>query len=442
MENITLDRDQQKQARILTQLIAGKLTTTEAAVALGRSIRWVERRRPRFRELGIAALVHGNTGRVPTNAISPAVRKEIQGFAEDKYIGFNFQHLTEKLQEVEGMAISARSVHRICREKGITPPRSQKRRPRHRKRRERRAQEGDMLQLDGSPHDWLEGRGPRLTLITDIDDAVGHKWREFREGEDLEGYMRVLQEVVEERGVPGSIYTDRTVIVFGASRKFKPLPDEPAGPSQFGRVLEELGVTAILAGSPQAKGRVERSHGIDQDRLCSELRLARACTLKEANVVLKKHLRDVNRRFIKPATNPNPSWRPRPKTDLREIFCIKEPRTVAKNNTVRVYGQIIDIPPGPKKRSYADAVVIVHRRYDGTTGVFLDGVRIGGTPPLPRPSPRAKDLSASAPHPEKTGTPQSIRTAQTVAAHIAWEAIAELEMDRKTTRPPTKSLPT
>jgi transposase len=384
MEHVTLDRHRQHQARILSQLLAGKITTKEAAASLSLSVRWVERMRPAFREQGPAALVHGNTGRSPRNALPPEFRQMIQALARDTYAGLNFQHFTEKLGEVEGIQVSPRSVHRICREADITPPRPQKRRSVHRRRRPRCARAGELLQLDGSPHDWLEGRGPRLTLITHIDDATSFKWASFREGEDLEGYMRVFQTVVEERGIPGAIYSDRTVIVAGASRRFKPHQDRPDIPSQFRRALDELGVAVILANSPQAKGRVERSHGVDQDRLVSELRLAGAGTLEQANTVLVKHLQDVNRRFGVPPKDPTPAWRPRPSTDLREIFCLKEQRVVAKDNTVRVFGDIIDIPPGPHRRSYADTRVLVHRRYDRTVGIFLDGVRIGGSPPLPR----------------------------------------------------------
>jgi transposase len=385
MEFVTLDRHRQNQARILSQLLAGKITTREAAASLSLSVRWVERMRPAFREQGPAALLHGNTGRSPGNALPPDLREKIQALAGGTYAGLNFQHFTEKLCEVEGIQVSPRSVHRICSEANISPPRPQKRRSAHRRRRPRCPREGDLLQLDGSPHDWLEGRGPRLTLITHIDDATSFKWATFREGEDLEGYMRVFQTVVEERGIPSAIYSDRTVIVAGASRRFKPHHDRPDIPSQFRRALDELGVAVILANSPQAKGRVERSHGVDQDRLVSELRLARACTLDQAASVLVQHLADVNRRFVVPAHDPSPAWRPRPSSDLREIFCLKEQRVVAKDNTVRVYGDIIDIPPGPQRRSYADSRVLVHRRYDRTVGIFLDGLRIGGTPPLPLP---------------------------------------------------------
>jgi transposase len=388
METITLDRKQQAQARVLNQLLEGRISTGEAAASLGKSIRWVEGKRPVFRREGVEALVHGNTGKVPWNAAVDAKRAKVLALVRGKYAGFNFQQLTEKLNEDEGVKISPSTLRRYCLADGITPPWPQKRRRLHRKRRERRRQEGELLQLDGSPHDWLEGRGPRMTLINFIDDATGKKWREFREGEDLEGYMRIMWRVIEENGVPGAIYTDRTVIVAGVSQKYRALTDEPPGPSQLGRALGELGVAIILANSAQAKGRVERTHGTDQDRLVSELRLAKACTLDDANAVLKAYDKRYGRRFTVAPADTTPAWRPRPDGNLADVFCIKEARVVANDNTVRCYGRIIDIPPGPAKRSYAGSHVQVYRRYDGTTGVFLEGRRIGGDPARSKRAPR------------------------------------------------------
>lgn len=394
---MALDRKQQKQIRILTQLVSGKLTTQEAAAALDKSVRWVERKRPAFRDRGAEALIHGNTGRIPSNVTPLAVQQSIVKLAKNKYFRFGHQQLTEMLNEREGIQVCRQTIRTLCIANDAPAPKPQKRRERHRKRRDRRTQEGELIQGDGSPHDWLEGRAQKMTLINLIDDATGKKWGHFFEEETLEGYMWVFRDMVEECGVPGSFYTDRTVIVAGASLRFKPMTDEPPGPSQFGRAMEELGVTVILANSPQAKGRVERTHGTDQDRFCSFARLDGATNLNEANVVLHKdHLPDFNKRFTVPAANSISAWGPTPtRAVLDEIFCIKEPRTVARNNTVRVYGRTIDIAPGPNKRSYAGERVVVHRRFDLTTGVFLDGVRIGGDKPLPRSRTRRKSASVT-----------------------------------------------
>lgn len=384
METITVTQKHQTKAKILTSLLEGGLTIEEAASALGLSVRQVERLRPAYRRAGIAALVHGNTGKKPWNAVSQKVRDRALQLVEFKYVGFNHQHTVDMFGSVERFFMSRHTLRRICLADGKRTPRPQKRRSRHRSRRDRREQEGQMLQMDGSPHDWLEGRGPKLMLINGVDDATGTKWARFREGEDLEGYVEVFLNVVEAKGLPDAIYTDETGITAGASTRFKNSPVIPKL-SQFSRMLKDVGVAVILANSAQAKGRVERTHGTDQDRLVSLLRLAGASTLEEANVVLQYHLDDFNARFTVPAKNPTPAWRTAPsRRELNEIFSMQEQRKVANDNTVRVYGRIIDIPPGPGRRSYAGATVTVHRRFDRTVGVFYQGARIGGDRSQPR----------------------------------------------------------
>src|SRR5579872_2910133 len=379
MENITLDRTAQQRLSALTQLLSGSITTAEAANALGLSVRQIERLRSRFRERGAAALVHGNSGRRPANRVSEEERQQIVYLARGKYEGFNFEHFTEMLAEDEGIHVSADTVRRTCLAAGVTPPKQQRRRPKRRDRREPCAQEGELLQLDGSIHDWLEGRGPKLVLINAIDDATKWKWGRFFEAETLEGYAEVLSIVIRERGVPLAAYHDGLSSVRQGRRFSKAVSDHTK--AQLRRAYEELGVVCIIAGSPQAKGRVERTHGTDQDRLCSLLRLHHACTLEQANAVLQLHLRQVNRKFTRPAANPTPAWQPRPRTHLADVFCIKEDRVVSGDNTVKVYGRLIDIPAGSPRRNYAGCRVQIHRRFDTTIGVFFDGRRIAGTPP-------------------------------------------------------------
>lgn len=390
MENMTLNRQRQRRAWILIQLVAGKINTAEAASSLGLSIRQIERLRPAYQERGVAALIHANSGKHPRNTLTLTTQRRIVDLLEKKYAGFNYQHFTDMLNEIEGIAVSRSTVRRNCIQAQQPAMKPQKRRTRHRSRRERRHHEGEMIQLDGSPHDWLEGRGPKLTLINGIDDATGIKWGRFRESEDLEGYMQLLRNVIEDKGIPSSVYTDRTVIAAGSSNGFRPQREHAYGSSQFKRVLQELGITLLLAESPQAKGRVERTHGTDQDRLCSLLRLAKASTLEEANVVLQFHLADVNQRFTVVPIDDTPEWRstPPPRA-LDEIFCIKEQRRVANDNTVKIHGTIFDIAPGPGSQSYSGAAVDIHRRYDVTIGIFLNGKRIAGVAPLPRSKPKA-----------------------------------------------------
>ena len=211
--------------------------------------------------------------------------------AKGKYRGFNDRHLTEKLVEQEKLEISREKVRQILRCAGIASPRK-RRGNKHRSRRERKAAEGMMLQVDGSPHDWLEGRGPSLCLIGAIDDATGKVvGAMFVEAESTWGYFRLFSEIFNKHGLPQSVYADRHS-VFWTDRE--PTIEEQLNnqrpTTEVGRGLEELGVTLIPAGSPQAKGRIERLWGTFQDRLVSELRRARAKTPSQAQVVLERYL--------------------------------------------------------------------------------------------------------------------------------------------------------
>jgi hypothetical protein len=227
---------------------------------------------------------------------------------------------------------------------------------------------GMMLQADGSDHDWLEGRGPRLCLIAFIDDATSEVVAGlFREEEDAAGYMLGLQEIGLSHGLPLSLYADRHTIF--RSPKEATLEQQLAGKgpkSQFGRALEQLGIEYIPAHSPQAKGRIERLFETLQDRLVKELREANACTLDQANAVLVEYLSRFNHQFAKTETQPGNAYREWP-ADLRpaDVLCFKYTRTVANDNTISFDGHTLQIPPGPQRRSYARARVHVRLHLDG-----------------------------------------------------------------------------
>jgi len=252
-----------------------------------------------------------------------------------------------------------------------------------------------LLQIDGSRHDWLEGRGPYLSLVGGIDDATGLvPWAVFREQEDAQGYFQLLREVVRRCGVPLAVYSDRHGIFFPTRKELtieEALADHRE-PTQFGRLLEELGVELILARSPQGKGRVERLWGTFQDRLASELRLANATTLAQADDVLHRYLGRHNRRFVVPATDPTPAWLPWPKgRPLDELFCFKYRRVVANDHTIRLRAQVIaippqplraqviDIPPQPHRLSFAKVAVELREHFDGRLQVYYEGRRLTET---------------------------------------------------------------
>ena len=339
-EHLALDNEAQKRAMVLTKLLAGEWTNQQAAVALGVSQRQLRRLKKVYHREGAAGLVHGNRGRQPSHALPEEIRTRVVELAKARYIGFNHQHLTEKLAEDEGLELSRSSVSRIVSAAGLQPPRP-RRAPKHRSRRERLPQEGMLLQADGSRHLWLGSDAPYLTLIGGIDDATGEMaWAVFREQEDAQGYMLWLQAVVQRKGIPLALYLDRHGIFRPNPKQRKTLEEQLAGeqqPTQFGRVLRDLNITAIYAMSPQAKGRIERAWGTLQSRLTSELRLAGARTLADAQQVLERYLPRFNEHFMVPAAQPGSAYRPVP-TDFvaEEVFSFKYGRTVAADNTVHL----------------------------------------------------------------------------------------------------------
>jgi len=334
----------------------------EAAKVMGVSERHGWRILAAYRKEGAAALAHGNRGRTPANSIPLAIRQQVIAMAEGRYSGVNHTHLAELLAEREGITLSRSTLRRLLSGAGLSSPR-RGRRPRHRYRRQRMPQEGILLQLDGSHHRWLETRGPWLSLILAIDDATGTvPYALFREQEDTLGYLELLKVIINQCGVPLGVYTDRDSI-FHVARG----PSNGTGPlTQFGRALRELGITHVLAHSPEAKGRVERANGTFQDRLVSELRLNGASTIVEANLTLWDFLPRFNKRFGVPAAQPGQAYRPlSPELDPDGILCIKERRRVARDNTVQYRQRTLQLFPDADRISYAGAYVEIQERLDG-----------------------------------------------------------------------------
>jgi hypothetical protein len=236
-----------------------------------------------------------------------------------------------------------------------------------------------MLQLDGSPHDWLMGRGPKLTLLLAVDDATGTVPAAlFRDQEDTQGYLLLFQDIVRRHGIPLAVYTDRHAVFQHRRTLWEEEHQTTKGiPTQFARALRELGVTQIFALSPEAKGRVERANGTFQDRLVAELRLAGASNAAEANTVLAEFLPRFDERFGVPAAQTRAAYRNLdPELDLASTLCIKNRRTVAKDNTVLYQQSALQLFPTPDRPSYAGAIVEIQERLDGQLVVCYQGKTI------------------------------------------------------------------
>lgn len=373
-ETIALDGPAQRRLTILTHLSAGELTLEEAATSLGLSARQVRRLAERLRGEGIAALVHGNRGRRPVNRIGEDHRAELLRLAKATYAGFNPVHMAETItEEHPQLAVSARSLRRILEDGGIARVRT-RRPPRHRSRRERMPRAGMLLQADGSDHDWLEGRGPRLTLVGGIDDAMGIiPGAIFRAAEDAAGYFEMLDQAARSVGLPEALYTDRHGIFVKDPNRPPTLTEQLTGQrslTQVGRALEALGVRWVPASSPQAKGRCERVWGTLQDRLVSELRRAGASTLDEANVVLRSYLPRFNDRFGVPAAIEAPAWRAWPSPfPIEAELCFHYRRTVARDATIAWDGSALAVPKRRDRRSWSGRRVTVEEHLDGSLWV-------------------------------------------------------------------------
>jgi transposase len=358
----------------LRLVLEGRLTGRQAATALGLTERHVWWLLARLRQEGRAGLVHGNRGRPSGRRLPTAVQQQILAVARGMYAGLNTTHLTEKLQTDHGLAVSRATVHRLLRAAGVARPRH-RRPPRHRARRERKAQAGLLVLWDGSPHAWLEARGPRCCLVGAMDDATGAllPGAGFVPAEDTVSYLRLLRTLVGTCGIPVALYMDRHGI-FRRNDAAWTLAEELQGcqvPTQVGRALAALGIAAIYALSPQAKGRIERLWATLQDRLVAELRLAGITTLAAANAFLPAFTVAFNARFARLAADSVPAWRPVPRgLDLARICSLYTDATVLNDNTVRTQGRVLQIPPGPGGRGYAQARVEVRQLLDGTWRIY------------------------------------------------------------------------
>ena len=363
-----------QRVKVMENAAGGRLSVREASCLLHLSERQVQRLKRRYRPDSIDWVHHGNLGRSMPWAVSPPQKQLILTLARGKYVGFNDSHLTEKLCAEEGLALSRETVRRILRAAKLASP--QKRRPRqYRSRRPPRPSFGMMALADASCHDWLEGRGPELTLIGFQDDAT-HKILAAhfqREAENTVGYLFSLRTMILTHGIPLSLYRDRHAI-FQRNDAHWTVAEELAGkqsPTQLGRALEQLGIQQIPAYSPQAKGRIERAWRTFQDRLVSELRLAGAATVDQANAVLQQFCADYNQRFARPAADAVCDFRRVPRRfDLARCLSLHYRRVVNPDHTVTLGTHSIALPPLPGPRGYAGETVELSHQLDGILRIY------------------------------------------------------------------------
>jgi hypothetical protein len=416
-----LDARAQQRLHILNHVLTDELTVAEAGRYLHLSVRSVRRLLARYHpDEGAAALVHGNRGRVPVNRLDDGLRTRLADLARTTYQEVNRAHLADLLAEREGIVVAERTLRRILAEAGLPPVR--RRRPRgHRRRRERMAQAGLLLQADGSRHDWLEGRGPWLTLVGAIDDATGLvTGATFREQEDTAGYLETLIQTAHGHGLPLGLYSDRHGIFWKGPQRVPTLAQQFAGrgsTTQLGLALEAAAIAWVAARSAEAKGRVERLWGTAQDRLVVELRLAGAATREEANAVLAGWVPRHNARFAVAPADPTPAWRPLPGgLEPEELFCFRHRRVVARDGTFTLDRQSLMLVPGRVEPRRLGRRLTVSVQLDGSRWVEVDGTF---HPVVPAPE-RPEILRRQGRPPERASAAKAVVVAHRPAPDHPW----------------------
>lgn len=390
-DRIEMSQRERDRLKVMSAVMEGKRTQREAARLMRLDVRQIRRIQRRLEAGGDAAIVHGLRGRPSNRRIAPERRQEVLDAYREDLQGFGPAFAAEKLSE-RGIEVKARTLRNWLVEEGLRTPRRVQ--ERHRKRRERRECFGELVQADASHHDWLESRGGGLSLVVMIDDATSRVMARFYPGETTCAYMDLLGRYLRQHGRMGALYTDRHSIFRAEDQD----PQDPQSvPTQFARALQELEIGLILAGSPQAKGRVERFNKTAQDRLVKELRLAGATDLDQANAVLEKSFLPWFSRVcaVQPAS-PNDAHRPlHPSMNLAAILSLQEERKVANDYTIRLRNQIYQLSP-PALPGLRGGKVVAELRLDGSLrlrfkGRYLDYEPLGQskTPGAPPPNPRS-----------------------------------------------------
>jgi transposase InsO family protein len=360
-----MSRRERDVLKVMSLVLEGKRTQIEAGRLLGRSVRQVRRIQRRLEAKGDVAVVHRLRGK-PSNAkLDPSVRKKALAMYRQELAGFDPKHAWEKLTEA-GLKLSARTVQLWLVAEGLWKRVRQV--EQHRRRRQRQACLGEMVQADASEHDWLEGCGPRMELVGMIDDATGRIFVRFYESETTLAYMDLLSRYIQKFGRPLIWYSDRAGI-FRAEEKVAGYDEKQSVPTQFSRALCELDMQMILAGSPQAKGRVERLWGTLQKRWVSEFRRAKITTMEAANELIDgKLMADHNRRFaVKPASA-NDAHRSKKGFDLPSILSCQAKRRIRNDYTIQFDNHLYQLHP-PVLPGQRGGDAIIERRLDGSTHI-------------------------------------------------------------------------
>jgi Winged helix-turn helix len=401
-----------RRAAVLAQVKSGSWTLVEASERMELSYRQAKRLWKRYQKHGAAGLVHGSAGRSSNRAKPKKVRAKVMRLIRRKYSGevgkrFGPTLAAEHLEDEDEIELSVTTVRRWMLAEGLW---SRERKVRqHRQRRDRREHFGDLVQLDGSFHEWLEGRGPRGCLMNLVDDATSTTLCRLGEQETIWAAVGVLRAWMEKYGVPRALYTDWKNVYVREPTAKELLHGKPSL-TQFGRMCERLGIKIIAAGSPEAKGRVERNHGTHQDRLVKKLRRKNVATQAAVNEYLvKEYCDDHNRRFAIDAASATDYHLPMPTPKhLRETFRLETERSLGNDWVVRHENRFYQVEAQSRNHAPAKSKVTVCEWEDGTREIHYRGRRLTHHEIVERPrKPEAVEEKRRRPviHPAKPDHP-------------------------------------
>jgi len=377
MGRIGMSQKELRRVEVLARVKRRDLKVVDAASLVEVSYRQAKRLWKRYREEGAAGLQHRSAGRSSNRAHDEKFRQQVLRRVRGKYSGavgerFGPTLAAEHLASEEGLKIDAETLRRWMLTEGLWS-RERKRR-RHLRRRERKEHFGEMVQMDGSFHAWLEERGPRGCLLDLVDDATSTTWAQLGEQETIWAVADALRDWIERYGVPQSVYVDwKNLYKRAATVKEQLRGEEPV--TQFGRMCAKLGIAVIAASSPQAKGRVERQHGTHQDRLVKKLRRQQIASHEVANVYLERdYLPEHNRRFARVAAKAEDYHRRAPRAaELDRIFCLENERTISNDGVVRYQNRWFQLAPQSRARASAQDKVLVCEGRHGNIAIEYRG---------------------------------------------------------------------
>ena len=397
--HLVMSRKERERLKIFARVKRKELSLREAAELSRLSYRQCGRIYKRLRELGDGGLVHRSRGR-PSNRGYPAEFKAaVLARYQERYPDFGPTLAAEKLTK-DGYEVDHETLRGWLLKARLW--RKRRKRAGHRSWRERRAHFGELVQLDGSHHEWFEKRAERCCLMKMIDDATSKRKAHLSEEETIFAAMELLWQWIDCYGIPRALYTDKkNVYVVDEKTRERAADSGEEVLTQFGRACKKLGIEIITAHSPQAKGRVERSHGIYQDRLVKELRLAGINTIAAANELLASgYGEQLSEKFGVAPRAAADYHRPAKGYDLAAIFCLEEQRTVADDWIVRFENQFFQLQP-PRKNLLARGKVLVQRYLDGSLHFRYDDREVAYTVLPERPQPPAQPRKRKRP---QTGT--------------------------------------